>query len=99
MTEGGMKTLEVLNYGNQGKMHQILGKLQKKFFKNRACGQTEVRRRTKGTRDRTVFLEACCLYQCYVFCIQLLLPYVLGKSANKPIQLYMHFWPRLGHGD
>lgn len=37
---------------------------------------------------------ACCLYPCYVFCIQLLLPYVLGKSANKPMQLYFHFWPK-----
>lgn len=43
--------------------------------------------------------KACSLYPCYVFCIQLLLPYVLGRSANKPTQLYFHFWPRLSHGD
>lgn len=43
--------------------------------------------------------KACCLYLCYVFCIQLLLPYGLGKNANESMQQYLQFWPRLSPRD
>ena len=51
MTEGGVQTTEVLNYGKKGKMHKDWGKLQHKFFKNRAHGQIEVRGKIRVTRD------------------------------------------------
>lgn len=55
MMAGGIRTMEVPNCGNQSKIHKACGDLKSKFFKNRAYGHTEVRR-TKGTRDRAVFL-------------------------------------------
>lgn len=83
MMEGDVRTMEVLNDGNKGKMHKDW---EKKMRGEHASPGTELYSH-----------QACCLSLCYVFCIQLLLPHVLGKHTNEPVQEYLHFRPRLGH--